>query len=185
MPTIDSLELSENTKTAYSLNLPAKKACPEKTAACEEVCYADKGRMRMNGALVTGRNWDRLQNDVTSVERIKLPKSNELAIRLLGAGDIYSLGFGRSMFRLCDKYPEKKFWAYTRSFSILRQLLREREIPANLSLFVSADNDNIEDANYMAEKYGLPIAYMGDTAPEVESFVCPRSEEHTSELQSH
>lgn len=173
MPIIDSLELSENTKTAFSLNLPAKVTCPGKTASCEEACYADKGRMRMNGALVTGRNLTRLQKDVTSVERMKLPKSDAIAIRLLGAGDIFSLGFGRALFRLCDNNPKKRFWMYTRSFSILRQLLRERQVPANLVLFVSADVDNIEDAKYMAEKYNLPIAYMGEVAEEVNAFTCP------------
>lgn len=168
------LKVSENTKTSYAFNLPAMTSCPGATDKCKAVCYANSGRYLMNGKWTTDHNWSVIQKDPTAVERIRWPRSKDVQdFRLMSAGDIFSLEFGRSVFKMCDLNPHLGFWAYSRSFAILRELLTERSVPENLTLFVSADEDNLRQAREMSRKFGLPIAYMGDVAPNAEAFECP------------
>lgn len=168
---------SDSTKTAYSFNIPAATTCPGKTKTCFVKCYGLKGRLRpgMNGSITTDKNIAVLTEDVTAIERIAWPKSKDINdFRLMGVGDLYSIEFGRSVFNMCEINSDKGFWMYTRSFEILTKLLGERKIPDNLVLFVSADIDNVAEAEAMAAKYDLPVAYMGDdVAPEKDAFVCP------------
>lgn len=171
-----ALQVSINSSTGYSLNLPAIKSCPGSTAACEAVCYANRGRYLMNGKWVTDHNWDVLQGDVTAVERIKWPMKSIKNHRLLGSGDLYSVPFARSMFRMCDQNPDAGFWMYTRSFAVLREILEERAVPKNLVLFISADECNVAEAESMATLFDLPVAYMGkEVRPDVDAFVCPKT----------
>lgn len=177
------IKIADSTKTGYSFNIPAgysnvtgKQTCVGMTAKCFEICYGRGGRFRpgMNGTITTEHNLAALEQDVNALERVKWPSGGINEYRLLGTGDMYSLEFGRSMFRMCDQNPTKGFWMYTRSFDILRQLLAERSVPANLVLFVSADVDNVKEAEDMADLFDLPVAYMGDdVAPDRDAFVCP------------
>jgi len=168
---------SDSTKTAYSFNIPSEKTCPGKTPTCVSKCYGLKGRFRpeMNGSATTDYNFKVLQDDVTAIERIKWPNKKSInSFRINGVGDIYSLEFGRSIFKMCHNNNNKEFWLYTRSFDIIDTLLSEQNKPENLVLFLSADVDNVNKAHELAEKYNLPVAYMGhDVATEKDAFVCP------------
>jgi Gene product 88 len=171
---IAEMTISSNTKTGYSLNLPAIKSCPGSTRACRSICYANRGRYLMNGALTTDHNWAIVQADPTAVERIKWPLSKSVkAHRLMSSGDIFSVEFGRSLLRMCDKNPHLIFWGYTRSLGILRALLNERPLPPNLTLFISVDKDNKQYALAMCKEFGLPPAYLGDDVADGKQFICP------------
>lgn len=178
MPTLSTpggLSLSANTKTGWSLNLPAIETCPGSTPACRAVCYGLRGRMVLNGALVTSRNWEAVRDNPEALMGIPLPKDGS-AIRLLGVGDIASRAHCLALFRFCDAHPERVFWAYTRSRAIVGGVLRHRRLPDNLTLFASVDRDNHVQALRWARRWGLPVAYMdtGDPLPGMgESFLCP------------
>jgi len=164
--------MSENTKTAYSLNLPAITSCPGATDSCTKVCYANRGRYLMNGKITTDHNWKVLNEDASSLLNMPIPKK-ATSIRLLGSGDIFSVDFGLNLFRMCELNPGIDFWAYTRSFTILREILSQKSVPANLVLWVSADEDNVDRAEKMAEEFGLPVAYMGETPSNSNPVPCP------------
>lgn len=171
---VEPLIISSNTKTGYAFNLPAIKSCPGSTEACRAICYANRGRYLMNGAFTTDHNWAVVQADPTAVERIKWPRSKSIkAHRLLSSGDIFSLEFGRSLLRMCDDNPDVIFWGYTRSLGILRALLNERSLPANLSLFISVDKNNKHWALPMCREFNIPPAYMGDKVADGKQFICP------------
>lgn len=170
--TLEGLEVSMNTKTGISINLPSKTSCPGKTDACSAVCYAARGRYLMNGKFVTDRNWIALLKDVRAIVETKLPGGLH-GYRLMGAGDIFSEEFCHAVFDLVEKNPTKQFWLYTRSFAILGSVLKSgRKIPTNLVVFLSADVDNIRAAEVMAKVFGLPLAYMGDVN-KGKAFDCP------------
>lgn len=177
---IFAAKISVSAKTALSWNIQAGVACPGKTAACSAVCYANKNRLapNMDGGRVAAANLAVLKACGDNVPALKavldsLKWGRVKARRLHGAGDIYSLAYFEAIVQHVAANPGKVYWTYTRSFAILLQAKAKGiQIPANLRLLLSADKDNVKQAQAMGRMLNLPVAYMGDAAPQG-AVTCP------------
>ncbi len=72
-------------------------------------------------------------------------------------GDIFSSWYGAAIRLAAVETPEIDHWLYTRSLSYVRYLM---PAPRNLSVYVSADSENVRAAVRVASRYGLPVAML-------------------------
>lgn len=103
-------------------------------------------------------------------------KGTKLYFRISTSGDFFSKEYTEAWKTTINKFPEVRFWVYTRSLSsviILKDCL-------NLALYISTDNVNYNEAAAVFELYSnlnnVGICYMGndDTLPKDERWVkCP------------
>ena len=169
--------LSHNTKTGRSYNLPAVATCPGATDACKSVCYGRRGRMVLNGAIVTQYNWGVVRADPWAILRMPMPEDPDIAIRLYGNGDVASVAHALATFELCRTHADRVFWMYTRSRYQVGRAIARGGLPSNLVVFASVDRDNYRAALRWARRHGLPPAFMvfpGDDIPGVDdAFLRP------------
>lgn len=122
-----------NTKLAkldtVSFNIPAFRSadgfhvCP-KAGACATLCYARQGRYilpnvaqarEFNLALTRG---SLAQFTRMAVADLKLIKN--ATVRVHDSGDFFSQGYMNAWFRIASTFPDKKFYAYTKSLHLDR-----------------------------------------------------------------
>jgi Gene product 88 len=153
--------VSPNGKTATIANtfgLPAGKAysCPGATTVCESVCYAGKLEKIFPSVKVNLlHNWDLLKNadGVTMTTLL-----NEL-FRIHWDGDFFNDTYAMAWREVILNYPTVQFWVYTRVSSaalILKGI-------QNLSLYFSADSENIKTAVDLKLNNGIRMAYLAKT----------------------
>ena len=158
---------------ANGFALPAGNgACPFATETCAKGCYAKKGRMAFsNVQKAFHRNFTALL-EAGSPERMA-----ELIIDLLGwmkfrvfrihvSGDFFSADYAEAWAMACAEFPDREFWAYTRSRDA--QVLSILAGIPNLSIFLSADRDNWCSMLELSERFpsfGLCYYTIGEDAP--------------------
>jgi hypothetical protein len=110
-----------------SFNLPAFKSadgfkvCP-KAGACATVCYARQGRYVMPNVAKSREFNLAIVRD--SVERFEALAAEDLGrirnriVRVHDSGDFFSQRYLDAWFRLAERFPEKKFYAYTKSLHL-------------------------------------------------------------------
>lgn len=129
--------------SVFTFSLPSKITCPGSSPWCQKKCYGTRYERRR----VTCRNaYER------NLTLSKMPKNfSDLMVgvipriitsfRIHVSGDFYCPEYVRSWIKICNSFPQIKFWAYTRSWNV-KQLLKEleklRELP-NVQLFASTD----------------------------------------------
>lgn len=74
------------------------------------------------------------------------------------SGDVFADWYARAIVRAVDATPEVEHWAYTRTLSAVGILKRAR----GLSLYVSADFENVERASRVAVRHGVPLAMLAN-----------------------
>ena len=166
--------VSPNGKTptiANTFGLPAGKAysCPGATSVCEKVCYAGKLEKIYKGVrdnLI--HNWELLKNadEPTMVDLLEdmiadfkkdCDKRNaEKLFRIHWDGDFFNDTYTRAWQYVIISNPDIQFWVYTRVKSAA-QLLKGID---NLSLYFSADSDNIKTAVELKQQHGIKMAYL-------------------------
>ena len=163
---------------ANAFGLPSGKSfsCPGATSVCEKICYAGKLEKIFKGTReLLQHNWNAVQDK--SVEELtamlqfmiddfkwECDKYNaKKYFRIHWDGDFYSYAYTLAWKNVILNNPEVQFWVYTRVKSSAEML---KDID-NLSLYFSADDDNIDDAKYLAS-IGIKIAYLSDTFEEAE-----------------
>jgi hypothetical protein len=166
--------VSPNGKTptiANTFGLPAGKAysCPGATSVCEKVCYAGKLEKLYKGVrdnLI--HNWELLKNadEPTMVDLLEdmiadfkkdCDKRNaEKLFRIHWDGDFFNDTYTRAWQYVIISNPDIQFWVYTRVKSAA-QLLKGID---NLSLYFSADSDNIKTAVELKQQHGIKMAYL-------------------------
>lgn len=120
-----------NTKLAkldtVSFNTPAFrsadgfKVCP-KAGACATLCYARQGRYILpNVARAREFNLAIVRGDLThftnmAIMDLKLIKN--ATVRVHDSGDFFSQGYMNAWFVIASAFPEKKFYAYTKSLHL-------------------------------------------------------------------
>ena len=128
-------------KTTGIFNLPAARTCPGKTAACSAYCYAIRPE-RFRPVVSRSR-----QDNLALSRRADFPLRLGIAIDYLPAqrvirihesGDFYNLAYIRAWLAVMRRYPNKVFYAYTRSFALFTQI-PVAEKPANFKLLASFD----------------------------------------------
>ena len=169
--------VSPNGKTATIANtfgLPAGKAysCPGATATCESVCYAGKLERVYKGVkAVLLHNWELLKDAdydtmVSLLDEMIIEfnkdcdkKDAPKLFRIHWDGDFFNDTYTSAWAAVIKKYPDVKFWVYTR-VAAAANMLKDIE---NLSLYFSTDKDNKDIAIKLNKDTGIKLAYLADT----------------------
>lgn len=165
---------------ANSFGLPSGKnfSCPGATSVCEKVCYAGKLEKIYKGvANVMVSNFDQLK-DASESAMITLldemisefvaecdKKNGTKKFRIHWDGDFFSLAYARAWHDVILRHPDVQFWAYTRSFTnVLNVVPILADLP-NLSLYLSVDKDNLEYAKSNRKEFPtVRWAYLGESS---------------------
>ena len=169
--------VSPNGKTpniANTFGLPAGKdfSCPNQTPTCASVCYAGKLEKVYKGVKDTLlHNWNLLK-DANKTEMVELLNAMILdfkadcekrnapkLFRIHWDGDFFSSQYAHAWKEVIENNSDVQFWVYTRVKSaaiILKDI-------ANLSLYYSSDDDNIETATELKQVHKIKLAYLGKT----------------------
>lgn len=181
-----------------SFGLPAGASCPGKTPFCES-CYAARNENQSGVRDAVTNNLNLLQEAATvdgmtvllaemmvrflkSADNKGVP-AEDLWFRVHWDGDFFSLDYARAWARVIQGTPQVRYWAYTRSFVApvnVVPILAEIE---NLSLYLSADEHNIEAAKAAVALYpdvhlalcAVDYESARALAPERRSIVCPEN----------
>ena len=166
--------VSPNGKTATIANtfgLPAGKefSCPGATSVCESVCYAGKLEKIFKGVRVNLlHNWELLKDadhdtmeallEEMIVDFIKdCDKRNaEKLFRIHWDGDFFNDTYATAWKSVILNHSTVQFWVYTRVKSaalILNGI-------DNLSLYFSADSENVKTAVDLKLNNGIRMAYL-------------------------
>lgn len=166
--------VSPNGKTptiANTFGLPAGKAysCPGATSVCESVCYAGKLEKIYKGVRDNLlHNWNLLKDaDHDTMEALLMEmiadfkkdcdkRNAEKLFRIHWDGDFFSDDYAFAWKHVILNNPDVQFWVYTRVKSAAVML---KNID-NLSLYYSADSDNIKTAVELKQTYGIKMAYL-------------------------
>lgn len=166
--------VSPNGKTptiANTFGLPAGKAysCPGATSVCESVCYAGKLEKIYKGVRDNLlHNWNLLKDaDHDTMEALLMEmiadfkkdcdkRNAEKLFRIHWDGDFFSDEYAFAWKHVILNNPDVQFWVYTRVKSAAVML---KNID-NLSLYYSADSDNIKTAVELKQTYGIKMAYL-------------------------
>lgn len=181
-----------NAAIANSFGLPAGKdySCPGQTDYCERICYAGKLEKIYKGVRNTlMHNWDLLKDAdyhtmvdlldsmIGAFEQDCTKRNAEPNFRIHWDGDFFNEDYIYAWERVIVWHPEVNFWVYTR-VPEAAEILHNQNL-ANLSLYFSADVDNLPIARVLQDK-GIKIAYVDNTFAEgKEVFVtatkCPEN----------
>ena len=166
--------VSPNGKTATIANtfgLPSGKqySCPGATSVCESVCYAGKLEKIYKGVRnVLLSNWeqlkdadestmvDLLENMIADFRKDCEKKNAKLLFRIHWDGDFFNDTYARAWQYVILNNADIQFWVYTRVKSaalILNNI-------DNLSLYYSADSENIKEAVDLKLNNGIRMAYL-------------------------
>jgi hypothetical protein len=166
--------VSPNGKTptiANTFGLPSGKAysCPGETSVCSKVCYAGKLEKIYKGVRDTLlHNWNLLKDaDHDTMEALLQDMIDDFKkdcdkrnapklFRIHWDGDFFSDEYAFVWKHIVLNNPDVQFWVYTRVKSaavILKGI-------DNLSLYFSADSENIKTAVELKQEYGVRMAYL-------------------------
>jgi len=166
--------VSPNGKTATIANtfgLPAGKdfSCPGQTPTCAKVCYAGKLEKVYKGVRdVLMHNWNLLKDaDHDTMENLLQAmiddfkkdcdkRGAEKLFRCHWDGDFFSDEYAFAWKHIFLNNPDVQFWVYTRVPSAAI-ILKDID---NLSLYFSADSDNIKTAVELKQNHGIKMAYL-------------------------
>ena len=177
--------VSPNGKTpniANTFGLPAGKdySCPGQTPTCASVCYAGKLEKVYKGVRNTLlHNWELLKDatltaQVTLLDEMILDfkadcekRNAPKLFRIHWDGDFFSSQYAKAWKEVIENNNDVQFWVYTRVKSaaiILKDI-------ANLSLYYSSDDDNIETATELKQVHKIKLAYLGKTFAATETVM--------------
>lgn len=190
---------------ANSFGLPSGKAfsCPGQTAFCERICYAGKLEKVYSGVRdILMHNWDLLsgasREQMTALlfdmvqefrnetdDLIAKGKAATYDFRIHWDGDFFSRDYAQAWADVIGVFPDIRFWVYTRSFTSDLNVIDILAGIPNLTLYLSADVDNIALANEVVSQYpGVKIATVADTFADAretivdsarKSYPCPEN----------
>jgi ferredoxin len=166
--------VSPNGKTptiANTFGLPSGKAysCPGETSVCSKVCYAGKLEKVYKGVRETLlHNWNLLKDaDHDTMEALLQDMIDDFKkdcdkrnapklFRIHWDGDFFSDEYAFAWKHIVLNNPDVQFWVYTRVKSAAI-ILKDMD---NLSLYFSADSENIKTAVELKQGYGVRMAYL-------------------------
>jgi hypothetical protein len=156
---------------ANTFGLPAGKAysCPGATTVCESVCYAGKlekvfptvkKNLLHNWSLLKdadGETMVRLLNEmITEFKADCVKREAPMLFRIHWDGDFFNDTYAYAWKVVIDKHPDIQFWVYTRVKSAA-MILKD---VSNLSLYFSADSENVKTAVDLKINSGVRMAYL-------------------------
>ena len=156
---------------ANTFGLPAGKAysCPGATSICETICYAGKlekifpgvkTNLLHNWSLLKDADYDTMvsllsemiADFVADCNKKNAPK----LFRIHWDGDFFNDTYTNAWKFVIENNPDIQFWVYTRVKSAALIL----NGTANLSLYFSADADNVKTAVDLKINNGIRMAYL-------------------------
>ena len=166
--------VSKNGKTptiANTFGLPSGKAysCPGETSVCSKVCYAGKlekiykgvrDNLLHNWNLLKDANYEEMyylietmiKEFIVDCEKKDAPK----LFRIHWDGDFFNDEYARAWKHVILNNPDVQFWVYTRVKSAAL-ILKGMD---NLSLYYSADSENVKTAVDLKLNHGVRMAYL-------------------------
>ena len=159
---------------ANTFGLPAGKAysCPGATSVCESVCYAGKLEKIFPGVRTNLlHNWSLLKDAdyLTMLNLIAemiaefkadcVKKDAPMLFRIHWDGDFFNDTYTTAWSDVIKLNPDIQFWVYTRVKSAAL-ILKDIE---NLSLYFSADSENVKTAIDLKINSGVRMAYLAKT----------------------
>jgi len=163
-------------RIANSIGLPAgpEGSCTHATGVCEEICYGKQTEKQYkNVDALLQHNFDLLRGaDLPTMVQLltdavagfvatSLKWEAPLLFRIHWDGDFFSPRYTLAWINVIEAFPNVRFWVYTRVPGSA-VLLHTRRLD-NLSLYFSADRDNIAAAQFLKGKYEIRLAYLGGT----------------------
>ena len=135
--------------------------------------YKDVGkRLQQNTDLLKGKSLDQMVEVLTStVEEFKTKNKGEnLFFRLHYSGDFYSDSYAKAWAITIKKFPEIRFWVYSRSHSGKLDYIHNFVGISNISVYLSVDPSNYQEALKSYKKYekepNFALAWMGGNPPD-------------------
>jgi hypothetical protein len=151
--------------------LPSGKAysCPGETSVCSKVCYAGKlekiykgvrDNLLHNWNLLKDANYEEMYDLLSAMikefivdcEKKDAPK----LFRIHWDGDFFNDEYARAWKHVILNNPDVQFWVYTRVKSAAL-ILKGMD---NLSLYYSADSENVKTAVDLKLNHGVRMAYL-------------------------
>jgi hypothetical protein len=120
---VRSLLVQGNRKIGSAIHhwdLPPVATCPGRSASCEEVCYARKGRYAFK-AVRDRLDWCYQQSkraDFAKRMIAEIKKKGVLVVRLHCSGDFYSAEYAQKWLEVMRQAPKVRYYLYTRSWRI-------------------------------------------------------------------
>jgi hypothetical protein len=166
--------VSKNGKTptiANTFGLPSGKAysCPGETSVCSKVCYAGKlekiykgvrDNLLHNWNLLKDANYEEMYDLLSAMIKEFIVDCNKKdapkLFRIHWDGDFFNDEYARAWKHVILNNPDVQFWVYTRVKSAAL-ILKGMD---NLSLYYSADSENIKTAVDLKLNHGVRMAYL-------------------------
>ena len=160
-----------------------------RTGRKRETCYMAKITeiykavgpvLQKNTDLVVNQSYIRMVEVLTNTYQnfVDKNKKEHWFFRLFYSGDVFSEDFAKAVAESCSKFPEVRFWIYTRSHQFAHILVQA----PNLAVYLSVDPVNIENGikiykDLKHKHNNIGIAHLGKPASEInERFVgCPET----------
>ena len=156
---------------ANTFGLPAGKAfsCPGATSVCESVCYAGKlekifptvkVNLLHNWALLKDADYLTMLNLIAEMiadfKADCIKKDAPMLFRIHWDGDFFNDTYTTAWSDVIKLNPDVQFWVYTRVKSAAL-ILKDID---NLSLYFSADSENVKTAVDLKINSGVRMAYL-------------------------
>ena len=118
--------------------LPPISTCPG-AGLCKAFCYARAGRMLMGSATTAmARRFKQSKRaDFVAMMVNELSRRKCDMVRLHDSGDFYGIWYLDKWCQIALKFPDKVFFAYTKMVQLIKPLIAEGSIPANLRIIYS------------------------------------------------
>lgn len=153
----------------WTFNLEAIATCPGRSELCESICYADRyskqytacvSLYQSNFKYATSKEFVKLVAEQLHNMR-KLPK----AIRIHASGDFFSSKYIRDWISLIHLFPDVRFYAYTRSWTVKRmhKAIRDLADLDNMTLWMSTDKTMDSIPKLFKD---LKVAYLSESYAE-------------------
>jgi hypothetical protein len=170
--------VSPNGKTALianSFGLPAGAvySCPGMTEVCNGVCYAGKLEKLFKGVMgVMLHNWNLVKDAdeatttsliddmIIEFERQCDKRGADKIFRISWDGDLFSATYTAAWIEVIRRHASVQFWVYTR-VATHAVMIHKAGLP-NVSLYFSADKQNLPVAAMLNKVYGIRLAYLAD-----------------------
>jgi len=134
-----------------SLNLPPVITCPG-AGDCKKYCFACVGMQAMGNAkqkrINTLELFKRSPKEFVNTAVSEIKRTKALTVRFHDSGDIFSLQYLKTLCEICNKLPDVKFYAYTKSIKIILKFGWDN-LPSNFKIIQSygGKDDNLIDRN--------------------------------------
>ena len=147
------------------LSLPPVQSCPGASDWCKARCYAKRPYRQY---AQTRARWDENYAAVQTGEPLPDLPAGTTEFRFHVSGDFFSAPYIRQWIAFVDRYPNVRFWGYTKSYRVsrlVRALTALRDRP-NVQLFASVDESMPEPPA------GWRVAYIAPD-PRFTGIACP------------